>query len=57
VRRQRERRMHSRSGAFEPQPKGRSTMAPLIPLAAGIYIGGGVVLIILIILVIFLFLR
>jgi hypothetical protein len=32
-------------------------MAPLIPLAAGIYIGGGVVLIILIILVIFLFLR
>jgi hypothetical protein len=32
-------------------------MTPLIPLAAGIYIGGGVVLIVLIILVIFLFLR
>ncbi len=32
-------------------------MTPLIPLAAGIYIGGGVVLIIVIILIIFLFLR
>jgi hypothetical protein len=32
-------------------------MTPLIPLAAGIYIGGGVVLVILIILVIILFLR
>ena len=32
-------------------------MTPLIPLAAGIYIGGGVVLVILIILVIFLILR
>jgi hypothetical protein len=32
-------------------------MTPLIPLAAGIYIGGGVVLLILIILVIILFLR
>ncbi len=32
-------------------------MTPLIPLAAGIYIGGGVVLVILIILVIFLVLR
>lgn len=32
-------------------------MTPLIPLAAGIYIGGGVVLIILIILVIILFVR
>jgi hypothetical protein len=32
-------------------------MTPLIPLAAGIYIGGGVVLVILVILVIVLFLR
>jgi hypothetical protein len=32
-------------------------MTPLIPLAAGIYIGGGVVLIVLIILVIVLFFR
>jgi hypothetical protein len=32
-------------------------MTPLIPLAAGIYIGGGVVLVILIILVLILFLR
>jgi hypothetical protein len=32
-------------------------MTPLIPLAAGIYIGGGVVLVILIIIVIVLFLR
>jgi hypothetical protein len=32
-------------------------MTPLIPLAAGIYIGGGVVLVVLIIIVIVLFLR
>jgi hypothetical protein len=32
-------------------------MTPLIPLAAGIYIGGGVVLVILIIVLIVLFLR
>jgi hypothetical protein len=32
-------------------------MTPLLPLAAGIYIGGGVVLVILIIVVIVLFLR
>jgi hypothetical protein len=32
-------------------------MTPLIPLAAGIYIGGGVVLVILIIIVVVLFLR
>jgi hypothetical protein len=32
-------------------------MAPLIPLAAGIYIGGGVLLVILIIVIIVLFLR
>ncbi len=32
-------------------------MTPLIPLAAGVYIGGGVVLLILIIIVIVLFLR
>jgi hypothetical protein len=32
-------------------------MTPLIPLAAGIYIGGGVVLVILIIVIIVLFLR
>jgi hypothetical protein len=32
-------------------------MTPIIPLAAGIYIGGGVVLVILIILIILLFLR
>ena len=32
-------------------------MTPLIPIAAGIYIGGGVVLVILIILIIVFFLR
>ena len=32
-------------------------LTPVIPLAAGIYIGGGVVLVILIILIIFLLLR
>jgi hypothetical protein len=32
-------------------------MTPIIPLAAGIYIGGGVLLVILIIVVIVLFLR
>jgi hypothetical protein len=32
-------------------------MAPLIPLAAGIYIGGGVLLVIVIIVIIVLFLR
>ena len=32
-------------------------MTPLIPIAAGIYIGGGVVLVILIVLIIVFFLR
>lgn len=40
-----------------PTRKVRPRMTPLIPLAAGIYIGGGVVLVILIILIIFLLLR
>jgi hypothetical protein len=34
-----------------------TALIPLVPLAAGIYIGGGIVVIILIILIIFLFLR
>jgi hypothetical protein len=40
-----------------PTRKASLPMTPLIPLAAGIYIGGGVVLVILIILIIFLLLR
>jgi hypothetical protein len=40
-----------------PTRKASPLMTPLLPLAAGIYIGGGVVLVVLIILIIFLLLR
>jgi hypothetical protein len=40
-----------------PSGKARIPVTPFLPLAAGIYIGGGIVLVILIILIIFLFLR
>lgn len=47
-----------RCASIHPPPgKARIPVTPLVPLAAGIYIGGGIVLVILIILIIFLFLR
>jgi hypothetical protein len=53
---------HARTSRQSPEPRHPpyprpKPMTPLVPLAAGIYIGGGVVLVILIIVIIFLFLR